>query len=308
VKDEGKILLPIAKSKTMGAALDRWRSWNAAKLPGRAVNRFVRGWASPRLRLEVHRTACIVTHPPGVTPNDALVNPANERLVGTQFSPEECWKELYGDPVQSRWDRDFATYPFQSVDGLVTEFGGEELKRALEAQPKGADGVRCQVGGAVVTRQCGELDEIFRGIVHAVPPFYRLAPDPDAWAAQMTLTYHSAFDAAQQAGFTTLAVPLLGAGARGAELEEVEALRAAAHAAVSWQGSDSAVGRDGLPPLTARFGVQDSTTAHGLADAIEDAICELAPADFEVVAAPPKGEERWAIDRSHSSHSQAAPK
>ena len=124
----------------MGAALDRWRSWNAAKLPGRAVNRFVKGWTSPQLALEVHRTACIVTHPPGIDRNDALINPANERLAGTLFSPEECWRELYGDPVSGRWDRDYATYPFQSVDGLVTEFGGMELKVALEAQRKDADG------------------------------------------------------------------------------------------------------------------------------------------------------------------------
>ena len=90
----------------MGAGLDRWRSWNAAKLPGRAVNRFVRGWSSPRLTIEVHRTACIMTHPPGgETANDALVNPANERLAGTRFTPEECWRNLYGDPLTGRWDK-----------------------------------------------------------------------------------------------------------------------------------------------------------------------------------------------------------
>ena len=30
-----------------------------------------------------------------------------------------------------RWDKDYATYPFQSIDGLVTEFGGEELRAAI---------------------------------------------------------------------------------------------------------------------------------------------------------------------------------
>jgi hypothetical protein len=114
--------------------MDRWRSWNAAKLPGRAVNRFVRGWVSRRLTIEVHRTACIVTHPPaGERLNDALVNPANERLAGTRFTPDECWRELYGDPLTGRWARDYATYPFQSIDGLVTEFGGDGLQRELEA-------------------------------------------------------------------------------------------------------------------------------------------------------------------------------
>ena len=91
-------------------SMDRWRSWNAAKLPGRAVNRFVRGWTSPGLTIEVHRTACIVTHPPaGERANDALCVPANERLAGTRFSPEECWRNLYGDPTTGRWDKDFAT-------------------------------------------------------------------------------------------------------------------------------------------------------------------------------------------------------
>ena len=114
--------------------MDRWRSWNAAKLPGRAVNRFVRGWVSRRLTIEVHRTACIVTHPPaGERLNDALVNPANERLAGTRFTPDECWRELYGDPLTGRWARDYATYPLQSIDGLVTEFGGDGLQRELEA-------------------------------------------------------------------------------------------------------------------------------------------------------------------------------
>ena len=280
----------------MGAALDRWRSWNAAKLPGRAVNRFIRGW-SGRLKLEVHRTACIVTHPPGVSRNDALINPANERLAGTQFSPEECWKELYGDPVNGRWDRDYATYPFQSVDGLVTEFGGEELKLALEAQRADEHGVRCPVGRAVVTRECGELNEMFDAIVHVVPPFFRLAPNPGAWADEMALTYHAAFDAAQEAGLATVAVPLLGAGARGAELSEAQAQQAAARAAVSWQ---TKAHDQESPALVVRFGVQDSTAAHGLADAIHDAISELAPAAFVSAAAPPKGEERWALDRTRS--------
>ena len=63
----------------MAHSLERWKTWSASKLPGRAVNRFVRGWAVPRLSLsiEVHRTACIVTHPPGGEgANDALCNPA----------------------------------------------------------------------------------------------------------------------------------------------------------------------------------------------------------------------------------------
>lgn len=275
----------------MGAALDRWRSWNAAKLPGRAVNRFVRGWTSPNITIEVHRTACIVTHPPGDSRCNALVNPANERLVGTRFSPEQCWKELYGDPLHGRWDSDLATYPFQSIDGLVTEFGGGELQAALEALPDDGSGVRCPTGSAVVTRRCGELNEMFDAVVHAVPPFYRLAPDSSSWAGELTRSYHAAFEAAQLEGLTTLAVPLMGTGARGSELpRQAHALDVAARAAVSWCGVG---GRGDL--LVARFGVQDSSTAHALAEAVAEAIEAAAPAAFVRIAPPT--DERWAVGR-----------
>ena len=88
--------------------MQSWRAWNAAKLPGRAVNRFVRGWVGERLTIEVHRTACVVTHPPGgERANRALVNAANERLAGARFTEDECWRELYGEPA----DRDAYVRP-----------------------------------------------------------------------------------------------------------------------------------------------------------------------------------------------------
>ena len=60
--------------------MDRWRSWNSQKLPGRAVCRHVRGWlgrqSNALAAIEVHRTACIVTHPPaGELASEALVQP-----------------------------------------------------------------------------------------------------------------------------------------------------------------------------------------------------------------------------------------
>ena len=212
--------------------MDRWRSWNAAKLPGRAVCRFVRGWVNSRLTIEVHRTACVVTHPPGgERANDALVNPANERLAGTFFSTDECWKHLYGvDPTMGMgtplWSQTlgssnekFRMYPSQSIDGLVTQFGGPGLREALEALHADADGVRCPTGSAVLTRSYGDLQEMFGTIVHAVAPFYR-RPTSDrdvpvlaeVWEAQTVSAYRSAFDAAVREGLVSIAVPLLGAG------------------------------------------------------------------------------------------------
>ena len=271
--------------------MDRWRTWNAQKLPGRAVNRYVRGWVGRSnnmlARIEVHRTACIVTHPPGgERANHALVNPANDQLVGTRFTPEECWKNLHGDPTTGRWDKDFVVYPHQAIDGLVSEFGGDGLAAALAAQPADAHGRRCRVGSALMTPAFSELLELYEGLIHAVPPTYRLL-EPHEWADQLRSTYHAAFHTAQRAGVATLAVPLLGAGARGAPM--ADAILVAAEAAISWRGEEE------LSAPIARFGVQDSTTAHALIDALEGAMAAQEASTFEAAASKPAElNERWA--------------
>ena len=242
-----------------------------------------------------------MTHPPGgESANAALVNPANEQLVGTRFTPEECWRYLHGDPLTGRWDKDFATYPSQSIDGLVTEFGGDALRLALEALPADSEGRRCAVGRAVTTPASFELRELFQSIVHAVPPFYRGSKFP-AWAEQLRATYHAAFDTAAREGLTTLAVPLLGAGARGAPVDE--AMAVAAEAAVSWQlaGVAAAAAQDdqGAPhtSLIARFGVQDSSTAHALIASLETAMVRSTDNGRPLFdPAPPRAkDERWSL-------------
>ena len=81
-------------------------------------------------------------------------------------------------------------------------------------------------------------------------------------------------------------MPLLGAGVRGVDLPAGEALRVAAEATVGWDAADE--------PLTIRFGVQDSTTANALADAIVAAMKSLDREDeFELMARPDG--ERWAL-------------
>ena len=269
--------------------MQRWQTWNAQKLPGRAVNRFVKGWlgSSPALTaIEVHRTACIVTHPPGgEDAKQGLINPSNERLAGTRFTPEECWRELHGDPTTGRWDKDLAVYPHQAIDGLVTEFGGEALRIALEAIPADARGHRCPTGGAIATPAFFELTELYSTLIHAVAPFYHHL-EPAEWEERTIATYHAAFDASERSGLTTVAVPLLGAGARGAPHEA--AIRVAAEAAISWR---SAAATDST--LTARFGVQDSSTAHALADALDDALRQSSQAVFSIAPPPPKG--RWEL-------------
>ena len=269
--------------------MDRWRSWNSQKLPGRAVCRHVRGWlgrqSNALAAIEVHRTACIVTHPPaGELANEALVNPANERLDGTQFSPQQCWTKLHGDPVTGRWDKEFSVYPHQAVDGLVTEFGGRELRAALEALPVADDGRRCAVGRAVATPTFSELREVYPYLIHAPTPPYRTLPH-DEWATLLAASYHAALSTAHEMGLRAVAVPLLGAGAKGAPAPE--AMRIAASAAVTWRATN---GKD-PPRLRLRFGLTSSTAAHELVEALEAAIA-LQPI-FE--ASPPPGDERWAL-------------
>ena len=98
------------------------------------------------------------------------------------------------------------------------------------------------------------------------------------------------------------------AGVRGVDLPRDEALQAAARAAVSWavlRGAAVADAGGGGRAMTARFGVQDSVTAHALSDAVEDAIGEavaergagggaLSPL-FQAAEPPPKASERWAV-------------
>ena len=290
--------------------MDRWRTWNAQKLPGRAVNRFVRGWVgrgSGLASIEVHRTACIVTHPPGgERANRALVNPANESLAGTQFTPEECWRILHGDPTTGRWDKDYVTYPHQAIDGLVTEFGGDELRIALNATPADAQGRRCPVGHAVTTSTFFELRELYDTLIHAVPPRYRTL-EADEWEAALTKTYHAAFDAARRGGLLSIALPLLGAGANGAPLPD--AMRVAAEAAVRWRPAHAG-GAAEMPMPMARFGVQSSSDAHALVTEVEAAIQRAAGAEADgggqggawfVDGPPPPGHEseqpseRWAL-------------
>ena len=206
-----------------------------------------------RLRVEVHITPCIVTSPPAACSARAaaLVNPANERLQGTQFTPSECnWRLAPGTTL---------IYPPQVVDGIVSELGGAALAEARAALPADSDDVRCQTGHAVVTAAFGELVACYDLVVHACAPFYDRCRRED-WLVRTMSCYHAAFDAAAAAGASTLAVPLLGAGARGAPT--ADAAEAAVAATTSW-AKDAGVLR------AACFGVQQEEVALALADRLD---------------------------------------
>lgn len=180
----------------------------------------VGSWAVPGgPSVTVSLTPCIVTCPPG-DDVEGLVNPANERLQGTLFTPTECEARLVGGRSRG------IIYPPQAIDGLVHEMAGPAMATACAALPEiGPAGVRCHTGEAVVTPAFGELRACYSHVIHAVAPHYDVGDasavgDDDArrvaWARRLRSAYDAAFGAASAAGLLGLAVPLLGAGARGA--------------------------------------------------------------------------------------------
>lgn len=207
-----------------------------------SVNTLIASWRAATHRVACSLTPCIVTSPPdGLT---ALVNPANERLQGTQFTPDECSRRLPGGLAG-------IIYPPQVVDGLVSELGGPAMAAALE------EAVGCATGSSVVTPATGELTACFTHIVHTVAPFY----GDEQWRERLMSAYVAAWDASCTAGLAGLAVPLLGAGARGAPPAEAAAV--AADVAASWRAPV------GAPPALLHFCVQDEQVAQSLTEHLD---------------------------------------
>ncbi|KAL3932233.1 MAG: hypothetical protein SGPRY_000785 [Prymnesium sp.] len=211
------------------------------------MNSLLGSWTTSsqrRLLVELHLTPCIVSSPPSLC--DGLVNSANERLVGTQFTPTEAHQKLEGSGI---------IYPPQAIDGLVHELGGAQMWRACAALPLDASGVRCPVGGAALTPAFGELCCSFGAVIHAVSPLYS---DPN-WSRLLHSTFLSSFSTASRAKLHSIAVPLLGSGAKGAPSNEVAAV--AASAIADWVDK-SAHHSERLRVL--RFAVQDEAQADSI--------------------------------------------
>ena len=215
----------------------------------------VRVWAAAapgQAAIALHLTPCIIACPPGRC--DALINPANEQLQGTLFSPAEANTRLLGNGI---------IYPPQAIDGLVHELGGDALWRALEALPQHpGSSRRCSPGDAVVTPAFGELRCSYSQLVHAVAPFYC----DTNWKSLLCAAYSNAFTAAAVAHFGSLAVPLLGAGARGAPTHAASMV--AASAAAAWRGPA------GSSPLHVCFAVQEGEVADILVAALDAALSQ----------------------------------
>ena len=177
-------------------------------------------FASSRVQLWI--TPCVVTMPP---PDSAiLVVPSNERLVGTQFShfpvggPTPVAEEIGEssippDAQESSW----MLYQCETIDGVVTELQGttqadiNEFAPVINNDP--AYPVRLRPGEAVNVPASGALEPVFTdGLILTVAPF---------WPGSVTATWHGALHSSYTRSLnlgsaSSLALPLLGAGARGA--------------------------------------------------------------------------------------------
>lgn len=120
-------------------------------------------------------------------------------------------------------------FPASVVDGLVHRLGGWtlqaelQMKRLRRKQP-------CPVGSALMTSAGkGELNNHYDWIIHTTPPFYEHDEKP------LNLL-HQCYDTALQLAFSQeelrVAIPLLGAGARGFPTQV--AVDVASKAAVDW--------------------------------------------------------------------------
>lgn len=248
------------------------RATAAARL---SPNSLIGAWRTPAarrcLRIELYITPCIVT---SFVRCDALVNPANERLEGTQFTPSDCSRYLAAGTT--------LLYPPQVIDGVVHGARGDAsgctgaaLAAAIAELPILApDGVRCPTGHAVTTATThSELSECFGHVIHACAPFYMAT----GWAEMLFAAYHAALDAADAAGAASVAMPLLGAGARGAPPDAAAAVAAAAIA--SWEAPGRAEesageerGRGDRMLREVLFGVQHDEVAEVLAEALDAAL------------------------------------
>ena len=74
------------------------------------------------------------------------------------------------------------------------------------------DDVRCPTGGAVATAAHGEMRVCYSHLIHVAAPFFQ----NERWRELLHSTFTNAFVVAESIGVETVAVPLCGAGARGA--------------------------------------------------------------------------------------------
>jgi O-acetyl-ADP-ribose deacetylase (regulator of RNase III) len=196
--------------------------------------------------IEIWTTTCIVTNFCRPTRATILVNPGNPQLAGTRNfpyfprggpvpyqKPQTMHKDWQPLGFVSQWGgMEVGTgmlFPVSVVDGLVHQVGGWRLyaecrlRRLLSKEP-------CPVGHAVLT-SAGDLD--YDWIVHTTPPFFQNHGKDKGHLPfdRLQSCYNQSMALAFARG-DRVAIPLLGAGARGFPVEQ--AIHLAATSAADW--------------------------------------------------------------------------
>ena len=147
---------------------------------------------------------------------DALINPCNPTLSGTQLSYFPVGGPLPKVPPQeisasTSWGGMEAgpgmMYPAQVVDGRVTVEGGDALARQLREIGS------CPVGGAVITDATERLGDIYKYVIHTPTPFFKSSEESHKTLLKCYET--SLHVAGDHKDIKTVACPLLGAGCAG---------------------------------------------------------------------------------------------
>lgn len=186
--------------------------------------------------VEIWKTACIVSNfgKQFDAKCSVLVNPSNPELSGVTKFPYFP----RGGPVPKTPPRISAhhimgyvtewggmdvgngmLFPVSVVDGLVHLHGGWKLQAECKWASVKRGGEPCPVGTAIQTSAGNSiLAEHYDTVVHTTPPFYKYHEEPERLLGRC---YQSALEIAfsqtprSENGARRVAVPLLGAGARG---------------------------------------------------------------------------------------------
>lgn len=168
-------------------------------------------------------------------------------------------------------------YPVSVVDGLVHSLGGWKLR--VECSMKRIFSKKrepCPVGQAVTSRAPGNLSKHFDAIVHTTPPFHKFNDKPEhslksCYQQALSLAFaHRRHD--ESAASLRVALPLLGAGARG--FPEDTAIRIAASEAIHWCHANNEKDSYGFGEQVLAFGLLEKRSALVLAEEIKDAVLQ----------------------------------
>jgi O-acetyl-ADP-ribose deacetylase (regulator of RNase III) len=231
-----------------------------------------------RRSIEIWKTPCIVSK--FGKQSDAncsiLVNPANPQLSGvTQFpyfprggpvpkTPPRISAHHIMGYVTEWGGMDVGNgmlFPVSVIDGLVHLHGGWKLQAECKWLYMKHGGEPCPVGSAVRTSAGnGTLAVHYDTIIHTTPPFYQYHEEPERRLGEC---YQSALEMAfaQQKGICRVAIPLLGAGARGFPVEV--AVRVAGENVWNWCNQRDTLSSNHDEQVVA-MGVLENTVAEEL--------------------------------------------